>query len=127
MESIQTSRIEVFYEFLVKRARYGVMGEKPLALYCTIEHLSEKGVKGLSLSELLRSTLTSNAIKNRFLRYGAIKLADPETSWANIVSSKKELLNLLKENRSVDEAFKSLTQDQANSIYEKLAARYQGI
>jgi hypothetical protein len=108
MEPSRTSRIEHFYDLLVKRALYDVHGEKPILLLASFEHIHRVGNTGQTLSSILKSDLTSNAAKKRFVKFAEGKLAEPETSWYILVKNPGEMLQVLKDNSSVDESFSAL-------------------
>ena len=131
MEPIEVNRINSFIEKLVRRAHHGLCGEKPLAILAAVEFIhsgfmEDRPQHNASLTELLTSKITSNAIKTKFVSLAEKtgKLKAPDWSWGNIVSSKHELIDVLKENRSVDDAFRYLTREQAKDIlkyhYNKL-------
>jgi hypothetical protein len=47
------------------------------------------------------------------------KIRDPDSSWSNVVTSKKELLVILNERKSVDEAFKAVSKERAEKMLRK--------
>ena len=123
MEPIEVNPIRSFIDMLSNRAHLGIYGEKPLALLAIIEYIYYSYVEGkpaisASISELLSTTLTSNAIKVKFLDLAETtgKLKTPDWSWGNIVSYKKELIHELHKHKSVDKALQLLSKDQAEEI-----------
>ena len=134
MGPIEVNEINLFIEKLVRRAHHGLCGEKPLAMLAAVEfiHLGfieDRPQRNASLPELLSSKITSNAIQTKFvfLAEKTGKLKAPDWSWGNIVSSRHKLIDVLKENRSVDDAFRYLTIEQAKDIlkyyYNKLGLK----
>jgi len=123
MEPIEVNPIRSFIDMLSNRAHLGIYGEKPLALLAIIEYIYYSYVEGkpainASISELLSTTLTSNAIKVKFLDLAETtgKLKAPDWSWGNIVSYKKELIHEVHKHKSVDKALQLLSKDQAEEI-----------
>ena len=123
MEPIEVSRINSFIDILSQRAHLGISGEKPLGMLAIIEYIYYSHIEGkpdieASISELLTTKLSSNAIKTKFLELAKKtgKLKAPEWSWGNIVSYKKELIHELQKYKSVDEALQLLSKDQAEDI-----------
>ena len=125
MIPIEVDRISLFIDKLAQRAHLDLFGEKPLAVIAAVKFINSGFIEGrpvhnASLTELLTSTITSNAIKSKYMALNKKgKLKAPDWSWSNIVSSKRELLEVLKENKSVDEAFRNLTYDETSFILEK--------
>ena len=138
MEPIEVNRIHSFIEMLSKRAHLGICGEKPLAMLAIIEYIYYSHIEGkpavkASISELLSNKLTSNAIRVKFLELAnkTGKLKAPETSWGNIITYKKELINELHKHKSVDKALQLLSKDQAEKIlkhyYHKMGLEIKNI
>lgn len=91
MEPIEVNRIHSFIEILSKRAHLGIYGEKPLAMLAIIEYIYYSHIEGkpaikASISELLSTKVTSNAIRVKFLDLARKtgKLKAPDWSWSNI-------------------------------------------
>jgi len=123
MEPIEVNRIIIFIDRLSQRAHLGIYGEKPLAMLAIIEYIYHSYIEGrppikTSISKLLSTTLSSNAIRVKFLGLAKKtgKLKAPEWSWGNIVSYKKELIYELNKYRSVDKALQLLSKGQAEEI-----------
>ncbi len=123
MEPIEVNRIHSFIDMLSNRAHLGIYGEKPLAMLAIIEYIYHSYIEGkpaikASISELLSTQLTSNAIRVKFLGLAQTtgKLKAPDWSWGNIVSYKKELIHELHKHKSVDKALQLLSKDQAEEI-----------
>lgn len=134
MIPVEVEKISLFIDKLAKRAHLDLFGEKPLAVLAAVEYVYSGFLEGrpdhdASLTELLMSTITSNAIKRKFtaLAEKTGKLKAPVWSWSNVVSSKRELIEVLTENKSVDEAFRNLTKEKASNLlrnyYEKLSLK----
>lgn len=125
MIPIEVDRISLFIDKLARQAHLGLFGEKPLAIIAAIKFINSGFIEGrpvhnASLTELLKNTITANAIKSKFMDLNKKgKLKAPDWSWSNIVSSKAELVYVLKEHKSVDESFRNLTNDETSFILQK--------
>jgi len=128
MEPQELDLIERFIDELAKKAYYGYAGEKPLAILAALETAADKmRTNNLTLSQTLTSPLLGNEIKRNYIQLAQKtgKLQNPESSWNNVVASKKELIDILHKRKSIDEAFKTITKERAAKIikyhYTKLA------
>lgn len=122
IEKQELDIIEFFIDELASRAFYKYAGEKPLAILAALETAGETMRENqLTLSQALSSTLLGNEIKRTFIRLARStgKLKDPDSSWSNVVTSKKELIHLLNKRKSVDEAFKTISKGRAEKILRK--------
>ncbi|MFH2110816.1 MAG: hypothetical protein ABIJ47_06080 [Candidatus Bathyarchaeota archaeon] len=122
MEKKELDPIELFIDKLASRAFYGYAGEKPLVILAAIE--TSSGImreNQLALSEVLRSPILGKQIKRAFINLArrTSKLKDPESSWGNVVTTNEELLIILKEKKSVDEAFRTMTKERTDKIIRK--------
>jgi hypothetical protein len=118
--------IELFIEELANRAQYRYAGEKPLAVLAALEAAGDAmRTEHLTLSKALSSNLSGRNIKTTFIRlaYQTGKLKDPDSSWGNVVTSKKELLEILYERRSIDEVFMTASKDRTDKILAKYYAK----
>jgi len=122
IEKQELDIIELLIDELASRAFYRYAGEKPLAILAALETAGETMRENqLTLSQALSSTLVGNEIKRTFIRLAKStgKLKDPGSSWGNVVTSKKELIHLLNERKSVDEAFKTISKRRSEKILMK--------
>jgi hypothetical protein len=122
IEKQELDAIELFMDKLASKAFYGYAGEKPLAVLAALETAGDVMRENqLTLSQALSSTLLGKEIKRTFVslarRTG--KIRDPDSSWSNVVTSKKELLVILNERKSVDEAFKAVSKERAEKMLRK--------
>ena len=122
LEKREIDIIEMFIDELASRAFYEYAGEKPLAVLAALETAGDVMRENqLTLSQALSSTLLGKEIKRTFVslarRTG--KIRDPDSSWSNVVTSKKELLVILNERKSVDEAFKAVSKERAEKMLRK--------
>jgi len=122
IEKQELDAIELFIDKLASKAFYEYAGEKPLAVLAALETAGDVMRENqLTLSQALSSTLLGKEIKRTFVslarRTG--KIRDPDSSWSNVVTSKKELLVILNERKSVDEAFKAVSKERAEKMLRK--------
>jgi len=122
IEKQELDAIELFIDKLASKAFYGCAGEKPLAVLAALETAGDVMRENqLTLSQALSSTLLGKEIKRTFVslarRTG--KIRDPDSSWSNVVTSKKDLLVILNERKSVDEAFKAVSKERAEKMLRK--------
>lgn len=115
-----------FFDELSGKARYGVRGEKPLAVLSALQYLydtKQMGVKFLHLLdypyyEKVRKTFIKLAEK-----YGSI--SDHASSWSVITGSNMELQNTIRDNGKVNQAIADLSQKEIETLYNQLLERYQ--
>jgi hypothetical protein len=122
LEKREIDIIEMFIDELASRAFYGYAGEKPLVVLAALETAGDVMRENqLNLSQALSSTLLGKEIKRTFVslvrRTG--KIRDPDSSWSNVVTSRKELLVILNERKSLDEAFRTITMERTDKILRK--------
>jgi hypothetical protein len=122
LEKKEIDIIELFIDELASRAFYGYAGEKPLVVLAALETAGDVMRENqLNLSQALSSTLLGKEIKRTFVslvrRTG--KIRDPDSSWSNVVTSRKELLVILNERKSVDESFRTITMERTDKILRK--------
>jgi hypothetical protein len=119
MQRREVDAIELFIDELASRAPYGYAGEKPLAVIAALDIAgSTMNEEKMTLSEALKTPLLEKEIKRRFIQLAREtgKLKDPDSSWGNVVTSKKELLQILRERKTVDAAFKTLDAERLAKI-----------
>lgn len=111
--------IERFIGLLSSRARYGLRGEKPIAIIAALGYCLKNGLTGIGLLELVENQRHSGIIKSKFIqlasRYGEI--SNPSSSWSVITGSNRELQRVVAKQPDVDEAFAKLNQDQLSILY----------
>ena len=122
IEKQELDAIDLFIDKLASKAFYEYAGEKPLAVLAALETAGDVMRENqLTLSQALSSTLLGKEIKRTFVSLArrAGKIRDPDSSWSNVVTSKKELLVILNERKSVDEAFKAVSKERAEKMLRK--------
>jgi hypothetical protein len=122
IEKQELDAIELFIDKLASKAFYEYAGEKPLAVLAALETAGDVMRENqLTLSQALSSTLLGKEIKRTFVSLARKtgKIRDPDSSWSNVVTSKKELLVILNERKSVDEAFKAVSKERAEKMLRK--------
>ncbi len=122
LEKKEIDIIELFIDELASRAFYGYAGEKPLVVLAALETAGDVMRENqLTLSQALSSTLLGKEIKRTFVSLARKtgKIRDPDSSWSNVVTSRKELLVILNERKSVDEAFKAVSKERAEKMLRK--------
>ncbi|MFH2109728.1 MAG: hypothetical protein ABIJ47_00555 [Candidatus Bathyarchaeota archaeon] len=128
VEKQELDIIELFIDELANRAPYRYAGEKPLAVLAALETATEAMRKNnLTLSQALTSPLLGKEIKRSYIRLAKRtgKLKNPESSWSNVVSSKKELVNILHTRKSIDEAFRTVSKERADRVLTKYYSKLE--
>jgi hypothetical protein len=108
-----------FIETLSSQARFGLRGEKPLAVIAALKYLCESVQTGIGLSVLLENETYARAVRNRFIAlanmYG--RTPNPENSWSAITGGDRfELQTAVKSSPDLDESVSSLTLEQTCSL-----------
>ena len=126
INSSETQDIIVdFFDALSKRAKYGIKGEKPLAVLAVLRYLSDTKQIGIKFLELLdypyyekyRKTFIQEAEK-----YG--DLADPSSSWSVITGVNMELQEEIEVNGRINQAVAGLITAEIETVYQKLLQKY---
>jgi len=128
VEKQELDIIELFIDELANRAQYKYAGEKPLAVLAALETAAEAMCKNnLTLSQALTSPLLGKEIKRAYIRLAKriCKLKSPESSWSNVVTSKKELINILRTRKSIDEAFRTISKERSDNILKKYYSKME--
>jgi hypothetical protein len=126
LTSTDKSIVVSFVSELMRKADYGILGEKPLAIIATLKYLREKGITGKRLFELLSGPHVK-AIRSIFLelaqKYSPID--EPQTSWNIIVGKRKELQQSIGQFRfgDVNKAFSQLTPEEIEALYNSYDSR----
>ncbi len=120
--------VKRFIEMLSSQARFGLRGEKPLAVIASLKYLCESTQTGVGLSSLLENETYARAIRNRFIAlanmYG--RISSPEDSWIVITGGDRfELQTAVKSSSDLDKSVSALTLEQicslSNEFVRKLA------
>jgi len=119
LQSSAKSTVAGFVSELSRKARYGIRGEKPLAVIAALKYLDEKGLTGKRLLELLVEP-HARETRRHFLylaeNYG--RIMEPVSSWDVITGKQRELQDATKGFRAgdVNEAFSRLTAEEIKSL-----------
>ncbi len=108
-----------FIEVLTSQARYGLRGEKPLAVIAALKYLCESTRTGIGLLALMENETYSRAVRNRFIALANLygRFSNPESSWSVITGGERfELQTAVKSSPDLDESISSLTPEQACSL-----------
>ena len=113
---------------LSSQARFGLRGEKPLAVIAALKYLCESSQTGIGLLALLENETYSRAVRNRFIAlanmYG--RISNPENSWVVITGGDRfELQTAVKSSSDLDKSVSALTLEQtcllSREFVQKLA------
>lgn len=108
-----------FIKTLSSQARFGLRGEKPLAVIAALKYLCESTQAGIGLSALLENETHSRAIRNRFIALANLygRIPNPENSWSVITGGDRfELQTDVKSSPDLDESVSSLALEQICSL-----------
>jgi len=117
-----------FIEMLSSQARFGLRGEKPLAVIAALKYLCESSQTGIGILALLENETYSRAVRNRFIAlanmYG--RISNPENSWVAITGGDRfELQTAVKSSSDLDKSVSALTVEQtcllSREFVQKLA------
>jgi hypothetical protein len=112
-----------FIETLSSQARFGLRGEKPLAVIAALKYLCEATQTGIGLLALLENETHLRAVRNRFIAltnlYG--RTPKPENSWSVITGGDRfELQTAVRSSPDLDKSVSSLTVEQACLLSREL-------
>ena len=119
LTSSDKSIIVGFVSELMKKADFGIRGEKPLAIIAVLKYKHENNMLGGTLLELLSEPHA------KFIRLAFLSLAksyssivEPQTSWDKIVGRSRELQSSIIQFRSgdVNKAVSNLTREETESL-----------
>ena len=118
-----------FIETLSSQARFGLRGEKPLAVIAALKYLCESYQTGIGLSALMENETHSRAIRNRFIAlanmYG--RISNPESAWVVITGGDRfELQTAVKSSPDVDKSVSGLTLEQTCSLSSEFVQKLAG-
>jgi hypothetical protein len=111
--------IRGFIEMLSAQARFGLRGEKPLAVIAALKYLCESNQTGIGLLTLIENETYSRAVRNRFIALANLygRLSNPENSWVVITGGDRfELQTAVKNDPDLDKNISSLTLEQTCSL-----------
>ncbi len=120
----QTVVIDFFNDLSI-RAKYGVKGEKPIAVLSVLKYLKDTKQIGIRFLDLLdypyyervRKTFIEMAEKHG-------NLSNPSSSWGVITGSNRELQNAIIDNGVVNHAVYNLSSSEIESMYKLLIKKY---
>jgi hypothetical protein len=114
-----------FFNELSERAKYGILGEKPLAVLAVLQYLKNTGQIGVKFLDLLDYPYYEK-VRLIFIelaeQYG--NLARPSSSWSVITGTSMELQNAINDNGRVNQAVADLSQKEIDEIYMLLYEKY---
>ena len=114
-----------FFNVLSTRAKYGVRGEKPIAVLAVLDYLNSSRQIGVTFLDLLDYPYYER-VRQVYLelaeKYGSF--ADPAGSWGVITGRSMELQKLIVENGKVDRAVADLSKKEIALTYEALMRSY---
>lgn len=112
--SSDQGRVEDFIDILISRAKYGIRGEKPIAIIAILKYLKDKNMPGTSLLQLIKNPLVRKHFSLLANQYGKISTG----SWSVITGKNRELQRAI-EAEEIDEIFTKLNQNQISNLFEK--------
>lgn len=115
-----------FIETLSSQARFGLRGDKPLAMISALKYLCESTQTGIGLLALFENETYSRAVRNRFIAlanmYG--RTSNPERSWTLMTEGDRfELQTAVKSSPDLDKSVSALTLEQACSLSREFVQR----
>jgi hypothetical protein len=111
--------VRLFIETLSSQARFGLRGEKPLAVIAALKYLCESTKTGIGLLALMENETYSRAIRNRFIALANLygRISNPENSWTVITGGDRfELQTAVKSSPDLDKSVSDLTLEQICSL-----------
>lgn len=121
--------VKRFIEMLSSQARFGLRGEKPLAVIAAIKYLCESSQTGIGLLTLLENETYLRAIRSRFVALANLygRTANPEHSWTLITGGDRfELQTDVRSAPDLDKSVSALTLEQACSLSREYVLRLAG-
>ncbi len=104
-----------FIETLSSQARFGLRGDKPLAVIAALKYLCESTQTGIGLLALMENETHSRAVRNRFIALANLygRTSNPENSWSAITGGDRfELQTAVRSSADLDKSVSSLTVEQ---------------
>jgi hypothetical protein len=108
-----------FIEMLSSQARFGLRGEKPLAVIAALKYLCESTQTGIGLLALMENGTYAHAIRSRFIALANLygRTSNPENSWTVITGGDRfELQTAVESSPNLDKSISSLTLEQTCSL-----------
>ncbi|TFH17180.1 hypothetical protein E4H04_05440 [Candidatus Bathyarchaeota archaeon] len=125
-ESPSASSVVIdFFNVLSTKAKYGVRGEKPMAVLAVLEYLMKTRQIGVRFLDLLdypyyeRVRTTYIALAEKFGSF-----PDPSGSWSVITGRGMELQSLIVDDGRVDQAIANLSKKEIELTYKALMRSY---
>ena len=114
-----------FFNELSSRARYGIKGEKPIALLAALKYMMNTKQIGIKFLDLLDYPYYEK-VRVNFIelaeRYGSLE--SPSSSWSVTTGVNRELQNAIIDNGRVNEAIADLSPTEIEKLYKLLCTRY---
>ena len=117
-----------FIEMLSAQERFGLRGEKPLAVVAALKYLCESTQTAIGLSTLIENGTHSRAVRSRFIALANLygRTPNPESAWSAMTGGDRfELQTAVSSSPDVDKSVASLTIEQvcslSNELVQKLA------
>lgn len=108
-----------FIEVLSSQARFGLRGEKPLAVIAALKYLCESTRTGIGLLTLMENETYLLAIRSRFIALSNLygRSSNPENSWIAITGGDRfELQTAVKDSPDLDKSVSALGLEQTCSL-----------
>jgi hypothetical protein len=115
-----------FFNELSERTKYGIRGEKPLAVLAALQYLKNTGQIGVKFLDLLDYPYYEK-VRLIFIELAEqySNLARPSSSWSVITGTSMELQNAINDNGRVNQAVADLSTKEIDDIYRLLYEKYQ--
>lgn len=117
-------------EFMIelsRRARYGIRGEKPIALIAALQYVYRNRRIAKRLVELFNDPQHSLHVRKTFIdlanQFG--RISEPSTSWNVITGKNREIQKAITQFPDVDMAFSKLTLEEVKSLSETFVQRLE--
>lgn len=113
------ANVKDFIEMLSAQERFGLRGEKPLAVIAALKYLCESTQTGIGLLALMENETYARAVRNRFIALANLygRISNPEYSWNVITGGDRfELQTAVKSSSDLDKSVSALTPEQTCSL-----------
>ena len=119
-----------FIETLSSQERFGLRGEKPIAVLAALKYLCESSQTGIGLLALMENETHSRAVRHRFIAlanmYG--RTENPERSWVTIAGGDRfELRKAVEGTPDLDRSVSALMLEQTCSLSDEIVRRLAGL
>jgi len=108
-----------FIEMLSSQERFGLRGERPIAVIAALRYLCESVQTGIGLLELMEIGTHSRAVRSRFVALGNMygRISNPENSWSIMTGGDRfGLRTAVNGSPDLDKSMSSLTLEQLCSL-----------